>query len=191
MKFYSQMGHYLMDSLENSSILHVLLFIFLRLMIIRYPLSRKGPMRFRKTLLLATWIIPFITKAPCIYLWQYPYFHFLYQNFQFHIFSTLPVVLIVFLYGVMLLTIRNKKRENQEMLKSANVTREKEIDRKTTLLISGLVLVLLVCYLPYLVHWSIVLKDHVSHFAENPYSKSACMKMINPSVEVLYFLLYR
>ena len=65
--------------------------ILLRLMIIRYPLSRKGPMRFRKTLLLATWIIPFITKAPFIYLWQYPYFHFLYQNFQFHIFSALPL----------------------------------------------------------------------------------------------------
>ena len=184
MGFVSQLGHYAMDSLENSSILHVLILIFLRLNIIMYPLSRKGPLNFRKVLVIAIWIVPLITKLPFLFLWEYPFYHFLYHNIQFHAFSTVPIILIVCLYGVMLLTIKRKKREHQKVLKRVTIINEKDTDGKTTTLLTGLVFVLLVCYLPYLVHWSVLLKDHVLHFTESTKRKSACNKILNHSLEV-------
>ena len=124
--FVSQLGHYVMGSLENVSILHVMLLIYLRLYIIKNPMSRNGPIKFRRLILVVTWLIPIILKLPVTFLWQYRYSFNIYMNIQFHLFSTLSVVLIVFLYGKMLYTIRSQKLKNRKILNATRVAKEKE-----------------------------------------------------------------
>ena len=164
--------HYVMDFLENVSILHVLLLILLRLWTIRYPMTRTGPLRFRNTLLIATWIGPIVFKLPLflfLYLGyhghQISYVNHVYMNIQFHMFSTISVLSIVILYVVMIFTIRNKRRENRQILNQTKATVETGNDRKTTLLITRLVAVIIFFYVPYVGTRSKEYFDDVKNFA--------------------------
>ena len=163
-----------MGSLENISILHVMLLIYLRLYIIKNPMSRNGPIKFRRLILVVTWLIPIILKLPVIFLWQYRYSFNIYMNIQFHLFSTLSVILIVLLYAKMLYTIRTQKLKNQKILNATRVAKEKGMDRKTTLMITGIVMVAMVCYLPYITHRTIDTLNDIMYFADNEQSKSSC-----------------
>ena len=81
----------------------------------------------------------------------------------------------------MVFTIRNKKLENQDMLNSTENTGE--IERKATLVISGLVSVVLICYLPFVILKSMA----VSRFRHNTVdenSKSSCEEIPNPGAQV-------
>ena len=118
-----------MDCLENISILHILLLIFLRICSIRNPMKRTGPLRFPKVLIFATWTIPVVVKLPHIFLWQNRYPFSIFMNIQFLILSTLPVFLILILYGVMKMTIKHKKQENREILSVSRFIQDKKTDR--------------------------------------------------------------
>ena len=83
----------------------------------------------------------------------------------------------------MVFTIRNKKLENQDMLNSTENNGEKGIERKTTLIISGLVFVVLICYLPYVI-LRIMDISRFRHYAVDENSKSFCEEMSNPGTEV-------
>ena len=86
------------DCLESISILHVLLMIYFRLLIIKNPMTRTGSLKFRKTLVIITWIVPIVSKLPYLFLWKYHYEFIIYMNIQHHILSTLSVLLIITLY---------------------------------------------------------------------------------------------
>lgn len=145
-----------MDALENLSILHIALLVFLRLLIVRKPLSTAGrPLRHRKALLLMIWLMSIIVEMPVPFLRRDPDFTALYRSIIFHVFSTLPVVLIVVFYIIMTFPIKSHKKQNEEALNEANTSMQRPKDSRTTLLISGMVAILLIGYLPYLVHRSI------------------------------------
>ena len=108
--FASLLGHYVMDCLENSSILHVLLLVYLRFCIIKHPMTIDGPIGHRKVLLIFTWMIPVITKLPILFLWDdlHLFGLFVFITIQFLIFSAPCVLFIIGLYGKM--KIRKNKR---------------------------------------------------------------------------------
>ena len=86
--FASLLGNYVMDCLENSSILHVLLLVYLRFYIIQNPMTKVGPIRHRKVLLIVTWMIPIITKLPIFFIRDDFHYHelLIYMTIQFLIF---------------------------------------------------------------------------------------------------------
>ena len=157
-----------MDSLENISILHVMLLIFLRLCIIKDPMSRTGPLKYRKVLLASTWILPMVTKLPNVFLLKDPYALYLYSSVQFHLFSTFSVFLIVLLYVMLVFTIRRKKEENRNELNSLRVSENKIDDTKTAKIISKLVSAIIVFYFPYVISRTTIYARKVSYFSENP-----------------------
>ena len=174
------LANVMVDILENVSIAHVLLLLFLRLYLIQNPMRRGGLLRFQKTLLIATWIGPIILKLPVIYfvfIEQHGYdigiFGMvygierplnIYWNIQFHISSTLSVLLIIIMYGLMIFTIKNKRRENRQMLNQNKSTEQNANDRKTTLIITRLVVVVILCYLPFVIQRSKEYYDNVLLF---------------------------
>ena len=151
--FAPQLGNYVMDCLETSSILHVLLLVYLRYCIIKNPMTNDGPVRHRKVLLIVTWMIPIVTKLPILFLLDSLHFHELlvYITVQFLIFSTSSVPLIIGLYGKMIFTIKRKKQEHLDTLNLCRTTTQKRFDDKTTRLISILVLVVCISYVPFLI----------------------------------------
>ena len=140
-----------MDSLENITILHVLLLVYLRLCILRSPMARKGALRFRNILLVSVWMVPLVCKLPYLFLWEYGYVFAVYYNVQCHILSIVPVILMIVLYGMTQYSIKNQRRTNDEVLSTPLATKVKRNDKKTTLLISALVLVIVFCYVPWIV----------------------------------------
>ena len=83
----------------------------------------------------------------------------------------------------MVFTIRKKKLENQDMLNSTGNTGENGIERKTILIISGLVFVVVVCYLPYVIVKSLEIY-HFGHYTVDENSKSSCVEISNPGILV-------
>ena len=83
----------------------------------------------------------------------------------------------------MVFTIRNKKLENQGMLNSIENTGENGIERKTTLVISGLVFVAVVCYLPYVI-LRIMDVCRFKYFALDENFESPCIEISNPGTRV-------
>ena len=180
----AMIAHYIMNCLENISILHVLLLIYLRLSIIRSPMKRTGPLKLRKLLLLMTWMIPIILQFPKLFLWKYPYSYFIYFKIQFHILSSLSLLLILILYSAMVVVIRSKKLKNQKMLNSTENIEENGIERKTTLVISGLVFVVVVCYLPFVI-LRIMDVYRYSNWTVDEHSQYPCLEISNPGTLVI------
>ena len=182
----SLLGHYVIDCLESISVLHVLLMIYFRLWKIKNPMTRTGSLKFRKTLVIITWIVPIVSKLPYLFLWKYHYEFIIYMNIQHHILSTLSVLLIITLYFGMMFTIKNEKSKNKKILSTTQSLKERGNNRKATLLISRLVLVIVLCYVPYVIHRSKDIFGEVNFFAT---SGSTCWKFLftfsNGSVEVM------
>ena len=181
--------HYVMDFLENVSILHVLLLILLRLWTIKNPMTRTGPLRFQNTLLIATWIGPTVFKLPLVFSLylayhghQISYANHVYMNIQFHMFSTISVLFIIIMYVVMIFTIKNKRRENRQILNQTKSSEETGNDRKTTLLITRLVLVIIFFYVPYVGTRSKEYFDDVNNFVIH---QSICRIYLDYSNEVI------
>ena len=174
-----------MDCLENSSILHVLLLVYLRFCIIKNPMTNIGPIRYRKVLLLITWTIPIITKLPIFFLWDD--IHLLellvYMTSQFLIFSASSILLIIVLYGKTVLTIKNKKQEHQEALNLCRTATEKRFDDKTTRVISMLVFVVCICYVPFVMQRTYFYVNLLANLNENDIviPGRSCWKVIAPS----------
>lgn len=179
--FASLLGNYVMDCLENSSILHVLLLVYLRFCIIENPMTKFGPIRHRKVLLIVTWMIPIITKLPIFFIRDDFHYHELlvYMTIQFLSFSVPCVLLIIVLYGKMILTIKNKKQEHQDALNLCRTTTEKRFDDKTTKLISMLVLFIVICYVPFLIQRTIFHVNLLVNLNDLAIPGTSCWKRID------------
>ena len=116
-------------------------------------MTKDGSIRHRKVLLIVTWMIPIITKLPFFFLLDsIPLRELLvYSTIQFLIFSTSSVPLIIGLYGKMVFTIKRKKQEHLDTLNLCRTTTQKRFDDKTTRVISILVLVVCISYVPFLI----------------------------------------
>ena len=151
-------------------------------------MTRTGSLKFRKTLIIITWIVPIVSMLPYLFLWKYYYEFIIYMNIQHHVLSTLSVLLIITLYVVMIFTIKNEKSKNQKILSPTKSTKVRGNGKKTTLLISRLVLVIVLCYTPYLIHRSKDIFGEVNFFAT---SGSTCWKYLftstNGSIEVILY----
>ena len=178
-----------MNCLENASILHVLLLVYLRFCIIKNPMTKVGPIRYRKVLLVVTWMIPIITKLPTFFffLWNdHPLLELLVCiTAQFLIFSAPCVLFIVIVYGRMILTIKNKKQEHRDALNLSRTATEKQFDDKTTRLISILVLVVCICYVPYLIMRTDLYVNLLTNLNDHAIPGTSCWKAIDRSNAVL------
>ena len=146
-----------------------------------------GPIQYRKVLLVLTWMIPIITKLPTFFLWNYFHlFEFLvWITAQFLIFSAPCVLFIVILYGRMILTIKNKKQEHRDALNLSRTATEKKLDDKTTRLISIIVLVVCICYVPYLITRTNLYVNLLTNLNHNAIPGTSCWKAIDRSNAVL------
>ena len=169
-----------MDCLENSSILHVLLLIYLRFCIIKNPMRKDGPVRHRKVLLIVTWMIPIITKLPIFFLWDNVH-SLVYSTIQFLVFSASCVPLIIVLYGKMIFTIKSKKQEHQDILNLSNTATDKRFDDKTTRIISMLVLFVCICYVPFLIQRTNSMVSILTNLNELAIPGTLCRKIIPQS----------
>ena len=183
--FAPQLGNYVMDCLENLSILHVLLLVYLRYCIIKNPMTKDGPIRHRKVLLIVTWMIPIVTKLPFFFLLDSIPLHELlvYSTIQFLIFSTSSVPLIIGLYGKMIFTIKRKKQEHLDTLNLCRTTTQKRFDDKTTRLISILVLVVCICYIPFSIQRTAFYVSQLTNLNELAIPGTSCWKF-TPTNEV-------
>ena len=172
-----------MDCLETSSILHVLLLVYLRFCIIKNPMTKVGPIRYRKVLLVVTWMIPIITKLPVFFIWDDLHLRELlvYFNIRFLMFSAPCILFIVVLYGRMILTIRTKKQEHRTALNLCRTTTAKQFDDKTTRLISILVLVACICYVPYIIQRTITHVNLLTNLNDHAIPGTSCWKAIDES----------
>ena len=176
-----------MDCLENSSILHVLLLVYLRYCIIKNPMTKAGPIRYRKVLLIVTWMTPIITKLPVFFLLDDLHLHELlvYFTIQFLIFSAPCVLFIIILYGMMIFTIKNKKQKYRDDLNLSRTATEKRFDDKTTRLISILVLVVCICYVPFIIQRTNFYVNMLINLNDLAIPGTSCWKYIAPSNAVL------
>merc|ERR1712126_467139 len=181
--FASQLGHYVADCLESSSILHVLLLIYLRFCIIKNPMTMDGPIRHRKVLLIVTWMIPVITKLPIVFLWDglHLFEPLVFLTIQFLIFSAPCALFIIGLHGKTILTIKNKKQEHQDTLNLCSTATEKRFDDKVTRIITMLVLFIFICYVPFVIHRINFYVYLLTNLNELAIPGTPCLKVIDQS----------
>ena len=174
-------GNYVMECLENSSILHVLLLVYLRFCIIKNPMTKVVPIRYRKVLLILTWILPIITKLPLLFIGDDLHLRVIlaFIILQLLIFSVPCVLLIIGLYGKMILTIRKKKQEHREVLDLCKTSTEKRSGDKTTRIISILVMVVCICYVPLIIQRTIYYVYRLATVNEIAISGTLCWKEID------------
>ena len=172
-----------MDCLETSSILHVLLLVYLRFCIIKNPMTKVVPIRYRKVLLILTWMIPIVTMLPMLFVFDSLNLHELlvYDTIRFLIFSTSSVPLIIGLYGKMIFTIKRKKQEHLDTHNLCWTTSQKRFDDKITRLISILVLVVCICYVPFVIQRTAFYVSQLTNLNELAIPGTSCWKVIESS----------
>ena len=145
------------DILENSSILHVAFLVFLRLRTIQNPLtSRNGSFRRLKHFVALIWIILIIPRIVFFLLLS------LKMSDEFssfahailHVFYTIPTIGIIFMYCVLVRCVRKSKKKNQDEMFQVGVQNQRSDDTKMNSIVARLVLILLICYLPFLINKS-------------------------------------
>ena len=144
-------------ALELSSILHVTLLVFLRLLAVRDPLATpERRVKLRHVSIALIWTISLL--LPTIFLIAtlldagsfHKYFNIIYLN----CFEIFPVICIVVMYYVLIRTLRKKKNENKDnSMGFKQIIQNSTADgynKKMQLLVGRLVIVLLFCYVPFL-----------------------------------------
>ena len=148
--------------LETSSCLHVTLLVFLRLLAIKKPLSY-GEIhdKLRRISIIIIWIASITIQlvALIILIFEQGEAYLYYKDVTLHIFHTFPVICIIIMYTLLIWTLEKKKRQ----IKDSRISMKQEsINKKMTLLVQRVVLVLIICYVPFLAwrqyYYEIVIK---------------------------------
>ena len=140
--------------LEISSVLHVTLLVFLRLWVILKPLScQELHTKMRHISIISIWIISILTNILPGIFWhlkmgpEYQYIGLI----NTYCFGLIPVVSIVFMYALIYWTIKKKSRAAKDTLEGTENCPLDLDSMKMTLLVTRVLLVLLVCYTPYVI----------------------------------------
>ena len=139
----------------TSSILHVTVLVFLRLLAILKPLSySEVHAKVRRLAILMIWIISItarysIVPTQCFKI-RSVYLH--YMHIIFHCLHTIPVMCIALMYAKLVCVIQQKRNERKTIIcKYLKFRAHADSDnRKSTLLAKRLGLFHLICYLPFL-----------------------------------------
>ena len=136
--------------LETSSVLHVALLVFLRLLAILTPFKyQEIHIKLRHVSIVIIWLI-----SICIHLietvtsitFHMDFFSFPYKYFVVHVFHTIPIVGIVIMYVGLLWILKKKRNQAKQNMTDVGTT----INMKMALLVQRVVIFLLVCYVPFL-----------------------------------------
>ena len=145
------------EVLEMSSVLHVMLIVFLRLYAIMKPTSYKTiHVKLRYTSIIVIWLwstLFHVAIRTSLVLKNETIFY--YGNlFILLCCNTLPVVLILVMYVMLIWVLRGEKSrlpDPNTVRLSTSSTGTDDMEKKMTLAIQRIVLVLILCYCPWLV----------------------------------------
>ena len=150
--------------LETCSLLHVVFLVFLRLLAILKPYDYE-PMKtpIRHIFIATIWILSAAVHllAAITQSFTEGNFYLTYRWIVLHVFHTLPIVSIVFMYATMVWVLKIKVRQQITQAQrttqadiSGNVKNYmKTRSKKMTAMVERIVLFILICYLPYLAWW--------------------------------------
>ena len=169
--------NYVPEVLEMSSILHVTLLVFLRLIAILKPLSYKAiHVQLRFVSITTIWVISCLCHGiiRIIYvLVPKQRQNSFYDNASLvilHCFITVPVISLFIMYVLLILVIRKK---NQELKEHTLVTPNVPGKANRNILVKRVVMVFVTCYVPFLV-WR--------HYFFNVFSETEDAKLSNVEV---------
>ena len=146
-------------TLEVSSILHVALIIYLRLMAVIQPMrTNEGMIAKSNYLLIAIWVLVITNN-----LFRFIFFAIdskamvgIMDQFNLWVLVVTPVILIILFYVLLVISVWKKKngKENtfrtcEHIPEQVRSKKEKE-NARTTKIVMRLVMVLLLCYTPYI-----------------------------------------
>ena len=145
------------EVLEMSSILHVMLLVFLRLFAILKPMSyKKVHAKLRYTSIFLIWLTSILFHAAirtALILKNETIFY--YGNLLIILCcNTLPVLLIFIMYIMLIWALRGDKSRTPDpntVRPSTTLVAREDMEKKMTLAIQRIVLVLILCYCPWLV----------------------------------------
>ena len=138
---------------EISSVLHVALLVFLRLMAVRNPLSdEKGLILYRRISITVVWITSIVfSMMPVILDWLKIENGALYvYQINLYLFRIFPVFAIVIMWSLLIWTAKRKQSHGEGTLRTQHSMKEPD-SRRMAEIIRRLVIILLVCYIPNLV----------------------------------------
>ena len=140
------------DVLETTSILHVTLLVFLRLLAVTEPIKYKQiHISLRHKSIIITWTISLGVRliGLMIQIFQ-PSFLLYYRHFSLHTFNTLPILCIVMMYFKLMITLKKRKKILITMTENSRHSADL-VNRKMTEIVKRIVLALLICYVPFLI----------------------------------------
>lgn len=167
--------------LQTSSVLHVAVLVYLRLLAVLKPLEYTNmDAKIRKASIPVIWILSIGTRLLAVLTQCLKAFSFYsyYRYIVLHGFHTIPIICIACMYFKLLLTIRSKfsspndgefsnsKSQDNTISSSANNSnmQKKELKKKSTALVKWVVFFLLICYVPLLVweqYWAIIITSRI------------------------------
>lgn len=137
--------------LETTSILHVTLLVFLRLLAITDPMKYKeAHIKSRHKSIIVIWLTSIIVRLIALLSQKYhSKVFFYYRYFLLHIFHTIPIIMIVIMYGTLIMTLKKRSATLLTMTEQSQQLSD-SINRKMTIVVKRIVVSLLICYVPFL-----------------------------------------
>ena len=137
--------------LETTSILHVTLLVFLRLLAITDPMKYKeAHIKSRHRSIIVIWLLSIIVRLVALLSQKYhSKVFFYYRYFLLHIFHTIPIIMIVIMYGTLIMTLKKRSATLLTMTEQSQQLSD-SINRKMTIVVKRIVVSLLICYVPFL-----------------------------------------
>ena len=142
---------FLPNILETTSILHVTLLVFLRLLAVIEPMTYKEMhIKFRHTSIVVIWIMSIVVQTLALITQKFTSSAFFYYRyFMLYVFHTFPIFCVIIMYFVL---IHNLKKRNRGMDIMVDKSRHfaDSMNKKMTTVVKRIVLALLICYIPFL-----------------------------------------
>ena len=137
--------------LETTSILHVTLLVFLRLLAVTDPMKYKeAHIKSRHKSIIVIWTTSVIVRLAALLSQKYHTTVFLYYRyFLLHIFHTIPIIAIVIMYARLILTLKRRSTNLITMTERSQQLSD-SINRKMAIVVKRIVVSLLICYVPFL-----------------------------------------
>ena len=137
--------------LETNSILHVMLIVFLRLLTIIEPIKCKEIHKnLRHKSIIVMWVVAFSVRSLALIIQMYkPNAFWFYRYFLLHGFHTVPLLLIIIMYLILIKSLKNRS-QTLEMMDLKSRQAANQMNKKMTIVVKRIVFALLICYLPFL-----------------------------------------
>ena len=140
-------------TLEVSSILHVALIVYLRLMAVLQPMrTNEGIIAKSNYLLIAIWVLVIINN-----IFRFIFFaidskaalHMM-DQFNFWVLVVTPVILIISFYVMLIFSVWKKKNSKENSIPEQARSKKEKENTRTTKIVMRMVIILLLCYTPYI-----------------------------------------